>query len=260
MKVVLLAGGYGTRLSEITDVRPKPMVEIGGRPVLWHIMKMYSHYGFHEFVVCLGYKGYVIKEYFSNYMLHQAQDVTIDVIENRVSMSLGSRDPWKVTLVETGLDTMTGGRLKRVQPYIGEDDFCMTYGDGVSDVNLARQLAFHREHGRLATLTAVQPPGRFGALDLGEMDNIQRFFEKPRGDKAWINGGFFILSPKVFDYLNDGDATVFEREPLQTLADNNQLMAFKHEGFWQSMDTLRDRNLLEKLWASPRPPWKLWSN
>ncbi len=257
MKVVLLAGGYGTRLSEVTDVRPKPMVEIGGRPILWHIMKIYSHYGFNEFVVCLGYKGYVIKEYFSNYLLHQA-DVTIDVRENKVEMHSHSAEPWRVTLVETGLETMTGGRIKRIQPYIGDEDFFMTYGDGVSDVDIPRALEFHRAHGKAATLTAIQPPGRFGALDLGDKDAIHAFMEKPKGDKSWINGGFFVLSPKVFDYIQDGDGTVFEGKPLEGLAQDNELVAFKHDGFWQSMDTLRDRTTLEKLWASGRPPWKLW--
>ena len=259
MKVVLLAGGYGTRLSEVTDVRPKPMVEIGGKPIIWHIMKIYSHYGFNDFVICLGYKGYVIKEYFANYLLHQAADVTIDVRENKIDISAGTAEPWRVTLVETGLNTMTGGRIKRIQPYIGEEDFFMTYGDGVSNVDINSLLKYHRDSNRLATLTAIQPPGRFGALDLGDDNSINRFMEKPKGDKSWINGGFFVLSPKVFDYITDGDSTVFEQRPLEGLAKDGQLMAFKHEGFWQSMDTLRDRNTLEKLWTN-EPPWKLWSD
>ncbi|MEL6188458.1 MAG: glucose-1-phosphate cytidylyltransferase, partial [Myxococcota bacterium] len=213
MKVVLLAGGYGTRLSEVTDVRPKPMVEVGNKPILWHIMKLYSHYGFNDFIVCLGYKGYVIKEYFSNYLLHTSSDVTIDVRENKIEMNAGAAEPWKVTLVETGLNTMTGGRIKRIQPYIGDEPFCMTYGDGVSDVDMRAELEFHKSHGKLATLAAIQPPGRFGALDLTEENGIQRFMEKPKGDKSWINGGFFILSPKVFDYITEGDSTVFEQAP-----------------------------------------------
>lgn len=259
MKVVLLAGGYGTRLSEVTDVRPKPMVEVGGRPILWHIMKIYSHYGFNDFIVCLGYKGYVLKEYFTNYMLHEARDVTVDVAKNTVEMSSGAREPWKVTLVETGLDTMTGGRLARVKPYIGDETFCMTYGDGVSNVDIPSLVKFHEGHGKAATLTAIQPPGRFGALDLSEENAIHKFMEKPKGDKSWINGGFFVLSPKVFDYISEGDSTVFEQQPLMGLASSGELMAYKHEGFWQSMDTLRDRNTLEKLWAGEAPPWKLWS-
>lgn len=257
MKVVLLAGGYGTRLSEVTDVRPKPMVEIGGKPILWHIMKIYSHYGFNDFIVCLGYKGYVIKEYFSNYLLHQA-DVTIDVRENKIEMHANKAEPWRVTLVETGLETMTGGRIKRVQRYVGDEDFFMTYGDGVSSIDIPAELEFHRQHGKIATLAAIQPPGRFGALDM-DGDTIQAFMEKPKGDKAWINGGFFILSPKVFDYIKDGDATVFEGRPLEDLAQEGQLVAFKHDGFWHSMDTLRDRNHLEKLWSTGNAPWKLWT-
>jgi glucose-1-phosphate cytidylyltransferase len=259
MKVVLLAGGHGTRLGEETDIRPKPMVEIGGKPILWHIMKIYSQFGYNDFVVCLGYKGYVIKEYFSNYLLHQA-DVTIDVRENKIEMHQNKAEPWRVTLVETGLNTMTGGRIARVRGYVGDDDFFMTYGDGVSNVNLDAALRYHRGHGKAATLTAIQPPGRFGALDLGESDQVHRFMEKPKGDKSWINGGFFILSPKVFDYITEGDATVFEQAPLEGLARDDELMAFKHDGFWQSMDTLRDRTTLEKLWASPSPPWKTWSD
>ena len=259
MKVVLLAGGYGTRLSEVTDVRPKPMVEVGGKPILWHIMKLYSRFGFNDFIVCLGYKGYVIKEYFSNYLLHQS-DVTIDIRQNRLETHANNAEPWRVTLVDTGLNTMTGGRLRRIRPYVGDDDFFMTYGDGVSDLDLQVALDFHRSHGKTATLTAIQPPGRFGALDLGPKDHIQRFMEKPRGDQAWINGGFFVLSSGVFDVLRDGDNTVFEQAPLETLAQQGELMAYKHHGFWQSMDTLRDRNTLEKLWATGQAPWKTWTD
>ncbi len=225
--------------------------------MLWHIMKIYSHYGFNDFVICLGYKGYVIKEYFSNYLLHQA-DVTIDVRNNQIEMHQNKAEPWKVTLVETGLNTMTGGRIKRIQPYIGDNDFFLTYGDGVSDVDITKSLEFHKKHGKLATMTAVQPPGRFGALDMDDNDQVQRFREKPKGDQAWINGGFFVLSPKVFDYITEGDPTVFEQKPLEKLATDNELVAFKHDGFWQSMDTLRDRNNLDGMWTGGNPPWKLW--
>ncbi|MBX2811307.1 MAG: glucose-1-phosphate cytidylyltransferase [Myxococcales bacterium] len=258
MKVVLLAGGFGTRLSEVTDVRPKPMVEIGGQPIIWHIMKIYSHYGFHDFVICLGYKGYVLKEYFTNYMLHQAAEVTVDVREKHIEMNSTKAEPWRVTLVETGLNTMTGGRIKRIQPYVGNEDFFMTYGDGVSNVNIRTLLEYHRERQKLATLTAIQPPGRFGALDLDDHNTIHKFMEKPKGDKAWINGGFFVLSPKIFDYITEGDSTVFEQKPLENLASDGQLTAYKHDGFWQSMDTLRDRYTLENLWSTTAP-WKQWS-
>ena len=255
MKAVILAGGLGTRLSEETSVRPKPMVEIGGKPVLWHIMKIYSAHGIRDFVVCCGYKGYVIKEYFANYFLHMS-DVTFDLSRNRMEVHQKHAEPWRVTLVDTGDNTMTGGRLKRVRDYVGSGDFCFTYGDGVSDVQLDKLVAFHRKEGRLATLTATRPPERFGVLDL-KRHAVRRFQEKPRGDGAWINGGFFVLSPRVFDYIKD-DSTVWEKGPLERLAKEGQLRAYFHDGFWQPMDTLRDRNLLEALWASGKAPWKVW--
>ena len=255
MKLVILAGGQGTRISEETSVRPKPMVEIGGRPILWHIMKMYSNHGVNEFILCLGYKGYLIKEFFANYFLHTS-DVTIDLASNSVEVHQRTAEPWKVTMVDTGQSTMTGGRLKRVAPYLGSEDFCFTYGDGVADVNLGDLIAFHRSSKKLATLTAVQPPGRFGALNL-KGDLIQGFQEKPQGDGNWVNGGFFVLSPRVLDYIGD-DTTTWEREPLQRLADDGQLSAYFHPGFWQPMDTLRDKTQLEELWASGQAPWKTW--
>jgi glucose-1-phosphate cytidylyltransferase len=255
MKVVLLAGGLGTRLSEETIVRPKPMVEIGGRPVLWHIMKTYSHYGLNDFVVCLGYKGYMIKEYFANYFLHMS-DVTINLRSNELKVHQSSSEPWTVTLVDTGDETMTGGRLGRVRHHVGEEAFCFTYGDGVSSVDIGSLIQFHREHGRHATLTAVQPPGRFGLVDF-EQEKIVGFQEKPAGDGGWINGGFFVLEAEVFDLI-EGDSTVWEREPLEELARSGQLSAFKHRGFWQPMDTLRDKMLLEELWDSGGAPWKVW--
>ncbi len=255
MKAVILAGGLGTRISEETQVRPKPMVEIGGRPVLWHIMKIYSAHGIHDFVICLGYKGYVIKEYFANYFLHMS-DVTFDMKDNRMEVHQRHADPWRVTLVDTGESTMTGGRLKRVREYVGGETFCFTYGDGLSNVDIAKLLAFHRDAGTLATVTAVQPPGRFGALDV-ERNLITGFKEKPHGDGGWINGGFFVLASGVFDYI-DGDASTWEREPLERLARDGQLSAYRHRGFWQPMDTLRDRTLLEGLWTSERAPWKVW--
>lgn len=256
MKAVLLAGGLGTRLSEETSMRPKPMVEVGGRPILWHIMKMYSAYGIHDFVVCLGYKGYVIKEYFANYFLHMS-DVTFDMSHNRMHVHNNNAEPWRVTLVDTGDSSMTGGRLKRVQPYLKDEDmFCFTYGDGVGDIDIGKTLSFHKEHGKLATMTATQPPGRFGALGM-EGDAIRAFQEKPSGDGGWINGGFFVLSPKVIDYIDD-DASIWEREPLERLAAEGELMAYKHGGFWQPMDTLRDKHHLEDLWQSGKAPWKTW--
>lgn len=256
MKAVILAGGLGTRLSEETSVRPKPMVEIGGKPILWHIMKMYSHYGVNDFVICCGYKGYVIKEYFANYFLHMS-DVTFDMRNNLMEVHQKRAEPWNVTLVDTGDDSMTGGRLRRVADYVRhEDAFCFTYGDGVSDVDIGATIDFHRSHGKAATLTATYPPGRFGALDI-RGGQIMQFMEKPRGDGAMINGGFFVLSPRVLDYL-EGDATVWEQEPLQRLAVNGELMAFEHDGFWQPMDTLRDKHLLEELYASGKAPWKKW--
>jgi glucose-1-phosphate cytidylyltransferase len=257
MKTVILAGGFGTRLTEETQVRPKPMVEIGGQPLLWHIMKMYSVHGINDFIICLGYKGFVIKEYFSHYSL-QMSDVTFDLRNNKVDVHKNGSDPWKVTLVDTGEKCMTGGRIKRVSKYIGDETFCLTYGDGVTDLNIKKLIEFHRSHQLLATLTAVQPPGRFGAFNLEENKyEITSFREKPRGDGAWINGGFFVLEPGVIDYIAD-DITVWEQEPLQMLAKDGMLAAYKHDGFWQSMDSLRDKMVIEELWNSGHPPWKIW--
>jgi glucose-1-phosphate cytidylyltransferase len=258
MKVVILAGGFGTRISEESDNKPKPMIEIGGKPILWHIMKIYSSYGFNDFVVCCGYKGYVIKDYFHHYYMHQA-DMTVDLGRNTTEYHNSTSEPWRITLVDTGLETMTGGRIKRVEPYIGKEPFMLTYGDGVSDVDIAALLDFHKKSGRFATLTAVQPSGKFGALDIGAGNSITSFKEKPRGDGAWINGGFFVCQPEVFSYITAGDSTVWERGPLEALAKEGQLGAFKHEGFWQPMDMLRDKNDLEKLWASGKAPWKRWA-
>ena len=256
MKAVILAGGLGTRISEETHLKPKPMIEIGGKPVLWHIMKIYSHYGINDFVICCGYKGYVIKEYFANYFLHMS-DVTFDIANNRMEVHQQKAEPWKVTLVDTGEDTMTGGRLKRVKPYVQDEEmFCFTYGDGVSNVNIADLIAFHREQKVKATLTATLPPGRFGALDF-EGQKIRTFKEKPKGDGAMINGGFFVLSPEVIQLIED-DSTIWERDPLETLASQGQLAAFQHSGFWQPMDTLRDKVHLDELWASGHAPWKVW--
>lgn len=257
MKVVILAGGMGTRLSEETDLKPKPMTEIGGKPMLWHIMKSYSHYGYNDFVLCLGYKGYMIKEYFANYFLHQA-DVTIDMKNNKMEVHHKTAEPWKVTLVDTGLDTMTGGRIRRVQKYIGNKPFMLTYGDGVADVDLKKLAAFHKKQGGLATMTAVQLLGRFGSAEIGADSRVEAFREKPRGDGAWINGGFFVLEPGVFDYIKDGDAATWERKPLETLASEGRLNAFRHSGFWHCVDTLRDKTELEKIWQSGKAPWKLW--
>ena len=255
MKAVILAGGLGTRLSEETVMRPKPMVEIGGKPILWHIMKYYSHFGVNDFVICLGYKGYMIKEYFANYFLHMS-DVTIDLARNRTDIHENKVEPWRVTLVDTGEQTQTGGRLKRVRNYLDQEAFCMTYGDGVGDIDIRAQLEFHRAHGGLATITATQPPGRFGVLDVDEQ-RVSGIREKPKGDGAWINGGFFVLSPRVLDYI-DGDDTLWERAPLERLAAEDQLFAYKHSGFWHPVDTLRDKTYLEELWATGRAPWKLW--
>ena len=256
MKAVILAGGLGTRISEETDLKPKPMIEIGGKPILWHIMKMYSAYDVHEFIICCGYKGYVIKEYFANYFLHQS-DVTFDMSLNSMEVHHKRAEPWKVTLVDTGEDAMTGGRLKQVSKYIeNEDEFFFTYGDGVSDVDISETLKFHRSHNKLATLTATYPPGRFGALDIKD-GQINQFKEKPKGDGALINGGFFVLSPKVLNYIDD-DTTVWEQYPLNQLAEDGELMAYEHHGFWQPMDTLRDKHLLEKLWKNKKAPWKIW--
>jgi glucose-1-phosphate cytidylyltransferase len=255
MKAVILAGGLGTRISEETSFRPKPMVEIGGRPVLWHIMKTYSAYGVNDFIICLGYKGYMIKEYFANYFLHMS-DVTFDMKDNDMHVHQNNAEPWRVTLVDTGDETMTGGRLRRIRQYLDGDDFCFTYGDGVGNVDLKGLIDFHRSHGKFATVTAVQPPGRFGSLVLDEHQVIG-FDEKPHGDGGWINGGFFVLSPKVIDYI-DGDNTIWERGPLERLAFDRQLAAYFHRGFWQPMDTLRDKRHLEDLWNDGCAPWKLW--
>ena len=256
MRAVLLAGGLGTRFAEETDVRPKPMIEIGGKPILWHIMKIYSSHGINDFIICLGYKGYVIKEYFSNYFLHQS-NVTFDLRENKMEVLQKHAEPWKVTLIDTGEDTMIGGRIKKILPYIGDDDaFCVTYGDGVADIDIKESIAFHRREGRLATVTATQPPGRFGAINY-QGARVTGFQEKPRGDGGWINGGFFVLSPKVGDYI-EGDSTVWEKEPMTDLATDGQLSVFFHDGFWHPMDTLRDKRYLEDLWLNNKAPWKTW--
>ncbi len=254
MKVIILAGGLGTRISEELFAKPKPMIEIGGKPILWHIMKMYSAHGLNDFIVCCGYKGYMIKEYFANYFLHMS-DITIDLSSNAIQIHEKKAEPWRVTLVETGESTMTGGRIKRVAAYIN-DEFCLTYGDGVGNVDITRLLAFHKAHGKLGTMTTMQPPGRFGAVEL-DGNRVTAFAEKPASGSGRINGGFFVLSPKVLDYI-DGDATSWEREPLERLAQENQLRAFFHDGFWQPMDTLRDKNSLEALWQAGDPPWRVW--
>jgi glucose-1-phosphate cytidylyltransferase len=257
MKAVILAGGFGTRISEETHLRPKPMIEIGGKPILWHIMKIYSHYGIDEFIICLGYKGYYIKEYFANYFLHMS-DITFDLCKNEMAVHNNQCEPWKVTLVDTGQHSMTGGRLKRVAPYLDKNEpFCFTYGDGVSNVDIRTLVAFHKEKGLLATMTSVQPPGRFGALDIDKNEFIRQFKEKPKGDGNWINGGFFVLSPKVIDYI-PGDETVWEQEPLEHIAADGQLAAYKHEKFWMAMDTLRDKTKLEELWEKGNAPWQVW--
>ncbi|NJR38464.1 MAG: glucose-1-phosphate cytidylyltransferase [Leptolyngbyaceae cyanobacterium CSU_1_4] len=257
MKAVILAGGLGTRLSEETAIKPKPMVEIGGQPILWHIMKSYSHHGINDFVICCGYKGYVIKEYFANYFLRMS-DVTFDMCANQMHVHSGYAEPWRVTLVDTGENTMTGGRLKRVREHVGTESFCFTYGDGVSNVNITELIQFHKDQGMLATLTAVQPEGRFGALSLGqEQTKISQFHEKPEGDGAWVNGGYFVLEPDVIDYVAD-DTVMWEHDPLKKLAHDGQLSAYKHSGFWQPMDTLKDKNYLERLWADNKAPWKVW--
>jgi glucose-1-phosphate cytidylyltransferase len=257
MKTVILAGGLGTRIAEESATKPKPMIEIGGKPILWHIMKMYSAHGLNDFVICCGYKGYMIKEYFANYFLHMS-DVSFDMTrENSFKVHQKYAEPWKITLIDTGENTLTGGRLGRVKQYLDlNEDFCFTYGDGVGDINISKLIDFHQKHGKQATVTAVQPPGRFGALDIDE-DNVKQFIEKPHGDGMFINGGFFVLSPKVIDLI-EGDNTVWEKSPLETLAKAGQLKAFKHYGFWQPMDTLRDKQLLEDLWASGNIPWKMW--
>jgi glucose-1-phosphate cytidylyltransferase len=255
VKAVILAGGEGSRLSEETETKPKPMIEIGGKPVLWHIMKLYSVYGINDFIICLGYKGFVIKEYFSNYLLH-VSDITFDLAQNKTEIHQYSAEPWKVTLVDTGEKTMTGGRLKQISSHLDGNDFCMTYGDGLSDVNINKLIQFHQSEGKLATVTAVLPPGRFGNLKLDEQ-RVIGFEEKPKGDEGWINGGFFVLSPKVLDYIDD-DTTVWEKSPMEQLASSDNFRAYKHHGFWQPMDTLREKRLLENLWNTGKAPWKTW--
>lgn len=256
MKAVILAGGLGSRISEESHLKPKPMIEIGGKPIIWHVMKIYSHFGINDFVICLGYKGYILKEYFANYFLHMS-DVTFDMAQNRMQIHDQHAEPWRVTLVDTGEHTMTGGRLKGVRKYLGDETFCMTYGDGVADIDVTALLAFHRRHGKLATVTAVQPPGRFGALEV-QGEQVCGFQEKPQGDGGWINGGFFVLEPRALDCIA-GDATIWEHEPMRQLAARGDLMSHFHYGFWQPMDTLRDRNLLEVLWKSGQAPWQLWN-
>lgn len=256
MKAVILAGGFGTRLAEETNSRPKPMIEIGGKPILWHIMKMYSAHGINDFVICLGYKGYFIKEYFSNYFLHTS-DVTIDLRDNNMQVHHNTSEPWKISLIDTGPHSMTGGRIKRIEPYITEDTFLLTYGDGVSDVNIQATIDFHQSHGKLATMTTVQPPGRFGIIDLNQDAQVKAFKEKPAEGDGWINGGFFVLNRSIFDYINNDDC-IFERGPLEKLASDQQLMAYHHKGYWQPVDTLREKMLLEKLWQEGNAPWKQW--
>lgn len=257
MKVVILAGGYGTRLSEETDIRPKPMVEIGGKPILWHIMKIYSSYGFNDFIILLGYKGYYIKEYFANYFLHQS-DVTIDMLNGKMEIHNNSSEPWKVTLLDTGLNTMTGARIKKAQNFIGNESFMLTYGDGVSDINISKLIEFHRSHGKLMTMTSSQPDGRFGSLNIDENNKVYQFLEKPIGDGNWVNAGFFICESKVFNYILEDDSIVFEQKPLQDLANDGEIFTFKHDGFWKPMDSLKDKNDLNNLWDSGKAPWKVW--
>jgi glucose-1-phosphate cytidylyltransferase len=258
MKVVILAGGLGTRLSEETDLKPKPMIEIGGKPILWHIMKIYSYYGFNDFVICCGYRGYMIKEYFANYFLHQA-DITVDLDKNKIEVHHSKAEKWKITLADTGLNTMTGGRIKRVQEYIGDETFMLTYGDGVSNIDIKSLLEFHRRERKLATVTAIQPSaGRFGALTLDNNNMVATFTEKPESDGIWINGGYFGLEPDIFNYILEGDATIWEKTPLENLSKENQLAAFKHHGFWRPMDTQRDRMELENMWNSQKCEWKIW--
>ena len=258
MKAVILAGGLGSRLSEATHSIPKPMVEIGGKPILWHIMKIYSHYGFNEFVICLGYKGFFIKEYFANYFLHQS-DVTIDIKNNKMEVHNNSSEPWKITLIDTGLNTYTGGRVLRAKKYLQDDPFMLTYGDGVGNINIPELLEFHKKNKPILTLTSTQPEGRFGALNM-EGSHVTAFAEKPKGDGSWINGGFFVCEPKIFDYITEGDATIFERSPMEKLAKDHQMCAYKHHGFWMPMDTLRDKNELEARWNSGKAPWKIWND
>jgi glucose-1-phosphate cytidylyltransferase len=256
MKVVLLAGGFGTRISEETDLKPKPMVEIGGKPVLWHIMKIYSSYGYQDFVICLGYKSYFVKEYFTNYYLHQS-DLTIDLRANSIEWHSSQAEPWKITLKDTGINTMTGGRIKRIRDFVKNETFMLTYGDGVADVDLKELLNFHRSHGKYCTVTSVQPSGRFGALNLDDKNKVNSFLEKPKGDGAWVNGGFFVCEPEVFKYIED-DSSIWEKEPLENLAKDGQLVAYKHSNFWKPMDTLRDKVELEAMWNSGTAEWKTW--
>jgi glucose-1-phosphate cytidylyltransferase len=258
MKVVILAGGLGTRLSEETVLKPKPMVEIGSsaKPILWHIMKIYSHFGFNDFIICLGYKGYLIKEYFINYFYHQA-NLTVDLSKNSIDIHSNEAEPWRITMLETGLHTMTGGRIKQCAPYIGNESFMCTYGDGVGDVDIRKLVEFHQSHGKMMTVTSVQPTGRFGAMDLGANHEVKAFVEKPKGDKIWINAGFFVMQPEIFNYI-DGLDTVFEKQPMERITEMGQMMAYKHEGFWKPMDTLRDKYELEKEWDNGTAPWKVW--
>jgi glucose-1-phosphate cytidylyltransferase len=259
MKVAFLAGGFGTRLSEETDIKPKPMVEIGGKPILWHIMKLYSHHGYNDFVILLGYKGYYIKEYFTNYFLHQS-DVTIDIAENKMKIHNNKSEPWKITLIDTGLHTMTGGRVKKTAEYFNNKPFMLTYGDGVANVDIGSLVKFHESHGKYITMTSVQPEGRFGALKIEANNQVSEFMEKPQGDGNWINGGFFVCQPEVLDYIDDDPSTIFEREPLENLAKDNQLYTYKHNGFWSCMDTLRDKTKLNQMWDDNNARWKVWSN
>lgn len=257
MKVVLLAGGFGTRISEESHLKPKPMIEIGERPILWHIMKIYSHFGFNDFIVCLGYKGYIIKEYFAHYFLHES-DITFDFRNhNNEFIHNHTAESWRVTLVNTGLETMTGGRIKRIKEYVGNETFMLSYGDGVSDVDIKSLVEFHKSHGKIATVTSIQPSGRYGILDVNDNGQVHGFQEKPKGDGTWVNAGFFVFEPKMIDYIEE-DSTILEKEPLQRLAQNGELLTYKHSGFWQPMDTLRDRTQLESLWQSGKAPWKLW--
>ena len=257
MKTVILAGGFGTRLSEETELRPKPMVEIGGKPIIWHIMKGYSHYGFNDFVILLGYKGYYIKEYFTNYFLHQS-DVTIDISDGTMEVLNNTSEPWKITLLDTGIHSMTGARVKRAQQFIGDEPFMLTYGDGLSDINIKKLIDFHKSPGKTITMTSAQPEGRFGALNIDDDNRVTNFLEKPKGEDGWINAGFFVCEPKVFDYITDEDSTIFEQAPLQSMAKDGQLFTFKHKGFWKPMDTLRDKNKLQQLWETKQAPWKIW--
>jgi len=257
LKVAILAGGYGTRIAEETIIKPKPMVEIGGKPILWHIMKIYSHYGFNDFVILLGYKGYYIKEYFANYFLHQS-DITIDLQNNAMEVHSNHSEPWKVTLVDTGIDAMTGSRIKKAQKYLDSETFLLTYGDGVADINIQETVAFHQAHNKLLTMTAIQPEARFGNLDISADSIVKKFVEKPRNEGGWINGGFFVCEPGIFNYLSEDDSCIFEQKPLQTIASDGKLVAFKHHGFWQCMDTLRDNQKLNQMWKEKQAPWKIW--